>query len=226
MLVGHIATGLVAAARVRQVSAGTWILAAVLVDLLVFVFVLIGVERIEFIEGRGAARYFHPLEISFSHSLAAGALFGCVFAAILLAAGYSRRVAWVAAALVIGHWVLDVISHPPDMPYAPHLPWRAGLGLWTSIPATLVVEGGLWLVALVMFARAGRAGVGRRAFYWVGAAVITVVWVGNIAGPPPPNPATAPVASLVVFALIVGWGYAIPQPRSRPPAERHVTEQP
>jgi len=210
VLAGHVATGLLVGARSRQVSAGTWILAAVLVDLLVFVFVLAGIERIEFLDGRGAARYFHPLEIGFSHSLAAGVVFGALFALALIAAGHARRTALVAAILVAGHWVLDVISHPPDMPLAPGLTWRVGLGLWTSIPATLAIEGGMWVAALVLFARhAGSSGIARRVLYWAGAALITLVWIGNIAGPPPANPATAPVASLILFALIVAWGYGI-----------------
>lgn len=152
MLAGHGATGLLAGAKIRQVSAGTWILAAVLADLLVFVFVLTGIERIEFLAGRGAARYFHPLEIGFSHSLASGVLFGGLFALALIAVGHRRRVAVMAAALVIGHWALDVISHPPDMPLAPGLTWRAGLGLWTSIPVTLAIEGGLWFAAVAIYA--------------------------------------------------------------------------
>jgi hypothetical protein len=214
MLVGHIATGVIVGTRIRQVSVGTWVLASVLSDLLVFVFVLTGIERIEFLDGRGAGRYFRPVEIGFSHSLLAGVLWGGLFALILVARGHSRRIGASAAMLVIGHWALDAISHPPDMPLAPGLTWRAGLGLWTSIPATLVIEGGLWLTAILLYARCVKqTKLGRRAVYWAGAAIITLVWVGNVAGPPPPNPSTAPIASLVVFALFVAWGYGIAQPR-------------
>jgi hypothetical protein len=41
------------------------------------------------------------------------------------------------------------------------------------------------------------------------------IWINNVTGPPPPNPSTAPVASLVVFSLIVGWGYMIDNPTQR-----------
>ena len=43
------------------------------------------------------------------------------------------------AALVLSHWVLDFASHRPDMPLWPGGP-KVGLGLWYSLPATLVVE--------------------------------------------------------------------------------------
>jgi hypothetical protein len=208
VLAGHVAVGLLGRTRVRDVSAGTLVLAAVAADLLAFAFVLAGLERIEFLDGRGAARYFHPIEIGFSHSLAANAVWGGVFASILIAAGRARASALVAGVLVVSHWVLDVVSHPPDMPVAPGLTSHWGFGLWTSIPATVVVEGGLWLVALLLFARrCPPVSRGRRVGFWLGAALITLIWVGNIAGPPPANPATAPIASLALFGAIVGWAY-------------------
>lgn len=219
MLAGHVATALLARPQVRESATGTFVLAAVLADLLAFVFVLIGVERIEFLDGRGAARYFHPLEISFSHSLIAAVVYGGLLAVALTALGYRRRAGAVAALLVVGHWVLDVISHPPDMPFAPGVSAHVGLGLWRSIPATVVVEGGLWLAALVVFARGAKGSVGRRVLYWGGALLVTIVWFGNVAGPPPPNPSIAPLTSLIMFALIVAWGYGIESLRSDSPVQ-------
>ena len=70
MLVGHVAAGLLARSRHSELSAGTYVFAAMAADLLAFAFVLAGIERIEFVDARGAGRYFHPLEIGFSHSLA------------------------------------------------------------------------------------------------------------------------------------------------------------
>jgi hypothetical protein len=123
----------------------------------------------------------------------------------------------VLAAVVLSHWVLDVIAHRPDMPLAPGIPVRLGLGLWTSIPATVVVEGGLWVAALALFARL-RQGVGGQArthyllapvMLWSGAALITLAWYNNIAGPPPADARTAPIASLVFFTLIIAWACAV-----------------
>src|ERR1051325_4643453 len=129
MLAGHVAVGLLARRARTELSLGTLVFAALLADLLVFVFVLAGLERIEFLPARGAANYFHPLEIGFSHSLAANLVTGGLLAAGLLAAGRSRRAAAVALAAVTSHWLLDVISHRPDMPLAPFTSVRWGLGL-------------------------------------------------------------------------------------------------
>ena len=38
---------------------------------------------------------------------------------------------------VVSHWVLDFVSHRPDMPLAPGATARVGLGLWDNIAATV-----------------------------------------------------------------------------------------
>ena len=114
----------------------------------------------------------------------------------------------------MSHWVLDVISHPADMPLSPGVASRWGLGLWTSVPATIAIEGGVWLLALGLFVHHRDAlPRGRQIVLWVGAALITAVWLGNIAGPPPANPAFAPLASLILFTVIVAWAYWIDRRR-------------
>lgn len=110
--------------------------------------------------------------------------------------------------MVLSHWPLDVLAHRPDMPLAPRVATHLGLGLWSSIPATLAVEGGFWLIAVVLYARAthpqGRAGV---CAFWSVVLLLTLAWYNNIAGPAPPNARAASIASLIFFAVIVAWAY-------------------
>jgi hypothetical protein len=40
-----------------------------------------------------------------------------------------------------------------------------------------------------------------------GFARFTLAWYGNISGPPPRDPHTAPYASFVLFSLAVAWAY-------------------
>jgi len=156
----------------------------------------------------GAGNYFQASDIAWSHSL----LMDGVWAAILAAGYFLRhrypRGAWVAFAAVLSHWLLDWIAHRPDMPLAPGTHTYFGLGLWTSVPATILIEGGFWLFAVVLYACAnrpkGRAGVYA---YWTVVAVLTLAWYGNIAGPPPRDPHTAPYVSLAFFSLAVAWAY-------------------
>ncbi len=208
MLVGHVAVGLAAKRLTPRVSLGTLVLAALLPDLLWCIFLLAGLEQVAILPGRGAVNYLDAVNIAFSHSLLMNALWG----ALLAAAYYSVRRyvpgAVVLFAAVLSHWLLDFISHRPDMPLAPGLAQHYGLGLWNSTAATLVVEGGLWLAAIVIYVRATRA-TGRAGIYafWIVIALLTLAWRANIAGPSPPNPRAMALSSLIFFSLIVAWAY-------------------
>src|SRR5947207_7194128 len=180
-------------------------------DFLWAVFMLAGIEHVRFGPGTGAANYLVVENIAFSHSLMMDAIWAALFAlAFGLARHRSRLATWLLFFVVLSHWGLDVVSHRPDMTLAPGVSRYFGLGLWTSVPATLVVEGGLWGAALFSYARAARP-TGRIGMYalWIGVALLTLAWFNNVAGPPPPNPRTAPIASLVFFSLTVAWPYWI-----------------
>ncbi len=96
----------------------------------------------------------------------------------------------------------------PDMPLNPRVHRYFGLGLWSSIPAALIVEGGFWVLAVILYARSTHAKtrVGVYA-YWTVVAFLTLAWYNNLAGPPPPNPRAVSLGSLVFFSLVVGWAY-------------------
>jgi uncharacterized membrane protein len=217
MLVGHFAIGMAAKRIEPKISLGTAILAAMLADFLSCLFMLAGVEHFEIRQGvRGAAHYMNLYDVALSHSLAMDLGWALAFAGAVLAAGRGRRVATLLAIAVSSHWVLDWVSHTPDMPLAPGTAARFGLGLWTSIPATLMVEGGLWVLAVAFYARATRArGWTVTIGFWAVVPLLTLIWYNNIAGPPPRDPSTAPIASLVFFSLVVAWAYWMDRTRTR-----------
>jgi membrane-bound metal-dependent hydrolase YbcI (DUF457 family) len=183
-------------------------MAAMAADLLGCLFMIAGIEHVQFKSGMGAANYLDASNIAMSHSLLMDAIWAALFAAVYFLGRRRARAAWVLFAVVVSHWVLDWVSHRPDMPLAPGSDERYGLGLWTSIPATLVVEGGLWLVAVVVYSRATHSEKRGSVFaFWGGVGLLTLAWYNNIAGPPPPNPQMAPVSSAVFFSLCVAWAY-------------------
>ena len=217
MLVGHFAVGLVAKRVEPKASLGTLVLAALLADFLWVIFLTTGIEHVEFKPGRGAANYVAGGDIGWSHSL----LMDVVWAA-LLAAGYFlkrsyRRGALVVFAAALSHWLLDFVSLA--VPLVPGADRYFGLGLWYSVTATIVVEGGFWLFALVLYTRATRPKnrLGRYAF-WIVAVLLTLAWYNNITGPPPPSARAAGVTSLIFFSLVVAWAYWMN--RLRPAKER------
>ena len=192
-----------------RLSLGTTVIAATLADLLLFAFVIRGVEEIAIIRGRfGAANYFTAIDIALSHSAVMGLVAAAVFAGLYRWLRGSTRAALVVFAAVASHWLLDAISHPPHLPLAPGSEARVGLGVWTSIPATLIVEGGFWLAALFVYLRATRsANSAGRYVFWGGVVVLTLSWYNNIAGSAPSRPENAPTASLIFFLIWVGWGF-------------------
>ena len=206
MFVGHLAAGLAAKRLEPRLSLGTLMLAVMLADLLTFPLMIAGVESFHILPGATQNRMTG--DIPFSHSL----LMDAVWAALLATAYFVHRRyprgAWVLFAAVLSHWLLDFVSHRPDMPLAPGTAARLGLGLWNSTPATLAVEGGFWLIALIVYVRdtsaKNRAGIYA---FWPAIALLTLAWYGNITAGIDPNPVKAGISGLIFFSLMVAWAY-------------------
>lgn len=209
MLVGHFAAGLIGKRIEPKVSLGTWILAAFLADLILFPLLILGIEHIQIVPGAEVNRTIGR-DIVFSHSLLMDLVWGVLFAAAYFFRRRYPRGAWLLLAAVVSHWILDFISHRPDMPVAPGVQPVHGLSLWNSLPATVVVEGGFWLLALILYARATRPAKRVASFaLWAGAALLTLIWYGNLHGGMDPNPVKAGIGGLFFFSLMVAWGYWI-----------------
>lgn len=116
---GHFAVGLVAKRMAPKISLGTGVLASMAADLLGCIFLIAGIEHVHIKPGMGAANYFDASDIPMSHSLGMDVIWAAVFAAVYsLWRNYSRG-AWVLFVAVVSHWLLDFVSHRPDMPLAP-----------------------------------------------------------------------------------------------------------
>jgi len=208
MFVGHFAVGFVAKRMAPRISLGTTVLASLLPDLLWSIFLIAGIEHVRFRPGVGAANYLDASDIALSHSLLTDAVWAAMLAALYFVWRRYSRGAWVLFLAVLSHWLLDFASHRPDMALAPGVDKRFGLGLWTSIPATVVVEGGFWLIAIILYVRATRPR-NRWGIYafWPVVALLTLAWYNNIAGPPPPSPSSVGISSLIFFSAALTWAY-------------------
>lgn len=71
------------------------------------------------------------------------AVWGALFGAAYLLRRRDPRGVLVLFIGVLSHWLLDFVAHRPDMALAPGWDRFYGLGLWGSVPVTLIVEGGL-----------------------------------------------------------------------------------
>jgi membrane-bound metal-dependent hydrolase YbcI (DUF457 family) len=200
VFVGHLAVGLAAKHRAPAVSLGWFIAAVTLLDLIWPILVILGVETVSIVPGATA---FTPLifdSYPWTHSLVMSVVWGLVFVAIARWRGVPTSIAPLLVMLVVSHWVLDFISHAPDMPLWPGNSPRLGLGLWNSIPLTLLIEGAIWLagIAIYVLTKAAR-GERPRWPFWSLIGLCTVMWITSPYQSPPPS-----VRALGWFALI-GW---------------------
>jgi hypothetical protein len=200
MFVGHLAVALAAKRTAPTVNLGWFMAGVTALDLVWPVFVIAGVEHVRIVQGATA---FTPLVFEsypWSHSLVMAIAWGILLAAIgrwRIAVPVSGLLVW----LVVSHWVLDFASHAPDMPLwpGPSSP-KFGLGLWNSIPLTLIIEGAMWIFGIAVYLRVpGRRTIGANIAFWSLVAVCTVMWASGPWGPLPPSE-----NALGWFAMI-GW---------------------
>jgi len=208
MFLGHFAVGFASKRAAPGTSLGALLTAACLPDLLWPLLLLTGLEKVRIEPGNTA---FTPLDFTsypISHSL----LMVCVWAVLVggcywAATNYARGAVLLAVA-VVSHWILDAITHRPDLPWLPWGSGRAGLGLWNSVPGTLAVESAMFITALALYQRGTRPidAIGKWG-YGSFVLVITMIYVANLVGPPPPSVrALAWVAlGLGLFLLWAAW---------------------
>lgn len=205
MFIGHFAVGFASKRAAPRTSVAILIAAALFADILWPIFLLFGWEHVRIDPG---ATRFTPLDLydfPWSHSLLALLTWATAFAFI-----YWRITRYSIGALmiwigVLSHWVLDWITHRPDMPLFPDSA-RFGLGLWNSIPGTMIVELAMFAVGLWLYLRITRAKdrIGRYAFvlfvFLLGAIYIADPFSG------PPNSVSALIWSgLIAEAVLLPW---------------------
>jgi hypothetical protein len=208
MFIGHFGLAFGAKKSAPAASLGALFAACQFADLLWPTLVLLGLEHVEVKPGATA---FTPLDFvsyPYSHSLLALAAWGAAFGSIYVAIRRARIAAAVTIALlVVSHWVLDYVTHRPDLPLTPTGSARLGLGLWNSVPATLAVELTLFGVGLLLYLRAttARDRIGTIGL-WTLVVFMLVIYVASAFGPPPPS-AVAVAWSAEALWLLVVWGY-------------------
>ncbi|HET7505557.1 MAG TPA: hypothetical protein VFK02_31270 [Kofleriaceae bacterium] len=217
MFIGHFAVGLAAKRLAPRASLPVLLAAPQVLDIAWPIFVATGVEHARIVKGVTAASPLALDYMPYSHSLVAAALWSIGFGIGYLLLTRDRRAAGVLAACVMSHWILDWIAHAPDMPILSGDGPRYGLGLWNSIPATLVVEGAMFAAGAWLYVRSTRATDRAGAIgYWALIAVLAVAYVGAIFGPPPPS-----INTMVGVALgglvVLPWAWWIDRHRQTRP---------
>jgi hypothetical protein len=210
MFIGHFGLGFGAKKAAPAVSLGMLFAASQFADLLWPTLVLLGRERVEVLPGATTMTPLDFVSYPYSHSLLALCGWGAAFGLIYFAVRQARiSAAATIALLVVSHWLLDYVTHRPDLPLTPTGSARLGLGLWNSVAGTLAVELTIFAAGLLLYLEAttARDRTGSVAL-WTLVAFMLVVYVGSVFGPPPPS-AAAVAWSAQAMWLLVAWGYWI-----------------
>lgn len=204
MFIGHFAVGF-AAKKIAPRTNLAWLLAApILLDLLWPIFVLLGWESFRIEPGNTV---FTPLAFDsypWSHSLAMAAVWASLMAGVYFGIYRYTPGAVMIWLGVVSHWLLDFVTHRPDMPLYPGGP-LLGLGLWNHKLATMVVEAVMFGAALWLYMRTTQAAdkAGKYGF-WAFVVFLVIAYGGNAFSPPPPSVTAIAWVGLATW-LFVPW---------------------
>jgi hypothetical protein len=218
MFAGHVGAGLLLGRGARELNAGAFVLAALLLDVLLWVFVLLGLESVAIPRDFAAthqARFVFP----YSHGLA-GSIGWAALAAMITFVSLRRLPRRAVAASLLGlavfsHWPLDALVHAPELPLLGAGSTRVGLGLWNHLPAALSVEALITLGGAAVFLAGAPMARGQRIAIWsVCLLVLAFTVIGMTVAPSPPS-AVAMALSSLIAVLIVAAVVALLAARAR-----------
>jgi hypothetical protein len=206
MFIGHLALGFAAKRAAPRVSLAVLFSAAQFADILWPVFIALGIEQVRIVPGFTAFTPFDFVSYPYSHSLVFLIGWGVAFGIAYRWLTGNRQAVWILAVLVVSHWVLDYVTHSPDMPIYPGGP-KFGLGLWNSVPATLVVEALMYGAGLWVYLRATKARdrIGRWGLIAL-AVFLIVVYLASVGTAPPSVPGIY-IPALIGIALLTAWSW-------------------
>jgi hypothetical protein len=214
MFIGHFAVGFACKRLAPRASLGALMAAPLFLDLLWPLFLIAGLESVRIDPGNTA---FTPLDLHdypYTHSLAGALVWSALFAGAFFALTRYHRGALVVGAGVFSHWLLDFVSHGPDMPLYPGGVTLVGLGLWNSRVGTVLVEvslfaAGLWLYLATTHARRLRGSIA----LWALVALLAAIYSTTVFGPPPPSVEAIKYVGVTSW-LFVPWAWWIDRNRT------------
>ena len=205
MFIGHWAPALAVAAKRQRPGLGTLFIAAQLVDWAFFGFVLLGVEKMRL---NPAISAVSPLDLYFmpyTHSLVGTLAFGIATTVIVWSILRDRTAGLLAGAVVVSHWLLDLLVHVPDLTLAGSPP-KLGLGLWNYPAIEMPLELAITFGALWLYVRARRPQLSRALL--LGALLLGLQlfnWFGPVASEVTPGTSYLALVAYGLVTLAAWW---------------------
>ena len=153
MLIGHYGPAFIIKAIDKRVPLWGLFIAVQVPDIIWGILILLGIEKANI----NPTLTSNPLDLTYmpySHGLLSCIVYSLIIVGILSLFSYFKRnrgVAWWMGAAVFSHWLLDFLSHRPDLPvYGNSM--KIGLGLWNYPTLAVVVEVGIFIIGAIWYA--------------------------------------------------------------------------
>lgn len=219
MFIGHYSAAFALKKVEKKASLGWLFLSAQLVDIMLFLFVLLGIERVNIVENFTPSTHFELEFIPYTHSLLSSFVWAliaylCVKILPIKEQQYKNKFALAIALAVFSHWFLDLVVHTPDLPLASDSSLTLGLGLWNSPILSLAVEAVLLLIGLWVYLREtkGESFIGKYGMV-IFAIVLIVMNTINLIGPIPESSEFFASFSLTTYLILAGVAFWLDRQR-------------
>ncbi|RGP40729.1 hypothetical protein BPTFM16_01017 [Altererythrobacter insulae] len=206
MFIGHFAPAFAAAAvSPRAPKLVTLFIAAQLVDWAFFAFAIVGIEAMRIDTDATRLVPYDLYYMPYTHSLLGSAVWAVFFGLLVFAIMREARAGILAGLVVISHWVLDFLTHRPDLTLAGGEKVY-GLGLWNLPFIAIPLELGITIGAFYWYVKRTRGPIGPPVILLVLLLVMQAInWFA-----PHPSEATIglfvqALAAFGVLTLIAWW---------------------
>ena len=207
MFVGHFGLALAAKRIAPKASLGALVFSTEFVDLLWPICLLLGIEHVSIAPGITRLTPLDFTDYPITHSLLMGIVWALVVGGIYFLLRRYARGAWIIAIGVLSHWILDWLTHRPDLALYPGSSVKYGLGLWNHPAAEMTLEVGIFALGTIIYMTATRArdNVGRYGT-WSLIVCLLIVWLSALFGGAPPNARALAWGSLSIW-ITVPWAW-------------------
>jgi hypothetical protein len=213
MYIGHFAVALGTKKFSPALKLGTLFFAVQFLDLLFPILVLLGIEHVRIIPDASPFTRLDLYDYPISHSMLMSLVWSLLIGGLYFLRMKNKTGAIIIGCAVFSHWILDLITHTPDLPLIPGVTPYVGLGLWNSPAGTIIVESAIFITGIIFYLQATKAkDTLGKILPWTIILFLTITYAASIVSAPPSDLAPLAIGGLIQW-LYIPWGYWIDRHR-------------